>query len=515
MSLRRRLASAWQAFRGPAAPRLDASDAIATPIHASHDAVRDGTQTVNLWANSDALDADASNSLGVRQKYRYRTRYERVNSGQCAGIVGTQANYLIGKGPKLRMQTGSSAFNSMVEAKWKQWVKAVGFARKLRTLSKAKTGDGEAVGILVRNPGINDAIKLDFSLVECDRLTAPVMRADDKNYVDGVHFDDFGNATAYDILERHPGAAWLDGIDNEYKTYPVSFVCHWFDENRPGQHRGIPDIGPSLNTFGTGRRWREAVVACAETAACLTGIVEPGMTNDGNDEVAPFTTLPIEINTLMSLPAGAGFHQVKAEQPTTNFDMLNDALICDEARPLHMPRNIAACDSSGYSFSGGQLDHQTYFVSIDVGDQDCEELVVDKVFAVWFEEAVWVYGWDQPPTPAPPHGWAWPARPKIDPEKTATARQIDLSTGSTSPSDIAAEDGDDWEDRIQRLANDYGLTVAEMQARLLDSNLQKAGGAPDQPAKGDGGNGQPATNGLTGGVNRLAKMVSKNGNGEK
>ena len=508
MSLRKRLSAAMRAFKTPNPKRLDAEDALAAPIRASYDATSDRTETINLWANADALDADAANSLAVRQKYRYRGRYERANSGQCAGIVGTQANYLIGKGPKLRSKDPRTAFNTEVETKWKAWVKAAGLHRKLRTMSKAKTGDGEAVGLLVLNPGINDPVKLDLQLAECDRLTAPVMRADSKLYVDGIHFDEFGNAIAYDILDRHPGAAWTGLSQEEFTTYAAKFVLHWFDENRPGQHRGIPDIGPSLNTFGTARRWREATVAGAETAADLTAVMQMGITNEGNDEVAPFTTLPIETRTLTCLPAGATLAQMKAEQPTSNYDMLNKALISDQARPLHQPLNIAAADSSGLSFSGGMLDHQTFFVAIEVDQQDAEEMAVEKVYAVWFEEATHTYGWDAPPTPASLHEFIWPARPKIDPTKTADARQTDLSTGTMSPSDVAAEEGNDYEDHIEKLAKDYGLTVKEMKAKLLESNFQKSGGAPGTPEppgedSEQNGNGRP--------VNRIAELVGGNG----
>ena len=505
MNLRRRIAAAFNVLMGRSRPAN-----FAPPIRASYDATRDGNETVNLWVNADALDADAANSLGVRKKLRFRSRYERSNSGQCSGIVGTQANYVIGKGPKLRMGTGSPGFNSMVEAKWKKWAKAVKLSKKLRTMSKAKTGDGEAVALLVHNPGVSDEVQLDLSLIECDRLTAPVMHADDRYYVDGIHFDVYGNATDYDILERHPGAAW-SGPTVEFKTYPAASVCHWFDEERAGQHRGIPDIGPSLNVFGTGRRWREAVVAGAETAADFTAIVEMGMANEGNDEIAPFTTLPIEKRTLMASPAGATIHQMKAEQPTSNFDMLNNALIAEEARPIHMPRNIAACDSSGYSFSGGQLDHQTYFVSVDVADQDCEMAVMDKVFSAWFKQAVEVYGWNVDRAPAPAHEWSWPGRPKIDPEKTANARKIDLSTGSIAPSDVAAEDGDDFEDRIDRLASDYGITVEEMRAKLLESNFQKSGGAPGQSPPDSDGRDTDEDTPTAEAVNRIGHLIRGNG----
>lgn len=506
MSLIQRMVSAARAFRAPPR-RLTADDALAAGIQASHDATTDRSETVNLWANADALDADASNSLAVRKKYRFRSRYERANSGQCAGIVGTQANYLIGTGPKLRMQTNSPGFNKMVETEWKKWTKAIGFPRKLRTMSKAKTGDGEPIGLLIRNPRVADPVKLDLRVLECDRLTAPVMRADSRFYVDGIHFDEFGNAVAYDILTRHPGSTWFSTVtEPEFETHDAKFVCHWFDENRPEQHRGIPDIGPSLNTFGTGRRWREAVVASAETAADLTVLLEMGITNEGNDEVAPFTTLPIAARTIMATPAGSVARQMKAEQPTTNYDMLNNALISDQARPLNMPQNIARANSAELSFSGGQLDHQTYFVSVEVGQQDCEELVVEKTFVLWFEEAVHAHGWNVSDSPAPAHGFAWPARPKIDPEKTAKARQVDLSTGTLSPSDVAAQDGDDYEDRIERLAKDYGLTVDEMKAKLLDSNFQKAGGSPEE-SQPPGGQPKPAN-----GTNRIGTLA---GNGSR
>lgn len=81
----------------------------------------------------------------------------------------------------------------------------------------------------------------------------------------------------------------------------------WGELNRkqlPSEEDGLPDIGPGLNVFGTGRRYREAVVASAETAADLTAILEVGVSLDGASQVvAPFDTLPIEKRTLMSTPA--------------------------------------------------------------------------------------------------------------------------------------------------------------------------------------------------------------------
>ena len=147
-----------------------------------------------------------------------------------------------------------------------------------------------------------------------------------------------------------------------------------------------------------------------------------------------------------------------------------------------MPYNIAACDSSGYSYSGGQLDHQTYFVSLDVERQDCEAAVLDKIFATWFALAVDAYKWSVDPSPSPVHGWAWMGKPHSDPTKVADSRKTRLSCGDAAPSEFAAEDGVDYEDRIAALANDYGVTEQEIRQKLFESNFQKSGGAPTPPS---------------------------------
>lgn len=489
-------------------PRTVSTEQRRRPIRASYDAAQDSNEVINIWASSDALDADAANSLWVRTKLRQRARYERANNGHVSGILQTQANYVIGTGPKLRLQTNSPGFNSMVETAWKRWALSVNLAKKLRTMCRAKTGDGEAFALIADNPNCPDVVKLDIRLIECDQVSAPLTKADDENYIDGIAFDTFGNPISYDVLTRHPGSSWYAPvIRNEFKTFDARFVCHWFGgDERPGQHRGVPELTPTLNLFGTGRRYREAVVAAAETAADFAVMVEMGIPDDGADLADPFVALPIQKRMMTTLPAGAKSAQMKAEQPTTTYESFTRNMICEEARPLNMPYNIAACDSSGYSYSGGQLDHQTYFVSLDVERQDCESAVLDKIFSVWFSLAQDAYQWTVNPSPSPAHAWDWQGKPHSDPTKIADSRKTRLSCGDASPSEFAAEDGVDYEDRLAALANDYGVTVEEIKAKLFDSNFQKSGGgaaalADDAPAQKKS-NGAPKANG----VNRMAAM---------
>ena len=269
----------------------------------------------------------------------------------------------------------------------------------------------------------------------------------------------------------------------------------------------MPELTPSLTLSGTSRRFREATVAAAETAADIAAMMQMGMANEGNDEVAPFTTMPIEKRTLLITPAGATVQQMKAEQPPTTYDMFVRQMVNESARPISMPYNIAACDSSGYSYSGGQLDHQTYFVSVGVERQSCVLEVLDRVFAMWFRQAEEAYGWTKLEAPIPKHDWIWAKKPQNDPVKTALARKHTLAFGGSLISDIYAEDGDDFEDKVEQMAADYGVTVAEVKAKLFEAVFPKSGGAPgmEQPSKSKPDDQEPSATPST--------KASGNGNG--
>ena len=81
-------------------------------IQATYDAARDSDEFKNYWANADSLDADSANSRSVRAKLVQRSRYEVANNGFADGMVQTHANYLVGVGPQLRLQTASAEFNT-------------------------------------------------------------------------------------------------------------------------------------------------------------------------------------------------------------------------------------------------------------------------------------------------------------------------------------------------------------------------------------------------------------------
>lgn len=446
-------------------------------IKGSYDAARDSTEFQNYWANADALDADSANSSAVRKKLRERSRYECANNGYSDGIASTHSTHLVGpSGPALRMSTGSDNFNRMVEERFFGWCKAVGFSAKLWTMSHAKHVDGEAFGVLRLNPRVNHQVKLDLVLHEAEQCATPLLPMNDPAYIDGIKLDQFGNPLWYDFLSYHPGA--LSAVQSlTPERVPAEFVLHWFKMRRPGQHRGVPEMASTLNTGAAARRWREATLAAAETAADFTLFLKTQFQPDSEEMqyASDFSQQEITKRMMTALPIGYEPFQMEAKHPTTNHEAFHRQLVNEQGRAVNMPTNISLCDSANYNYASGRLDHQTYYSGLDVDREGCSA-ILDRLFSMWFRFAVPAFRWfggdpDAVAIDRLSHQWDFPKHRVADIVAEAEANRIKLQTGAISPSRLYTEAGFDFEDELVVMAKDYGLTTDEMRAVLLKENF--------------------------------------------
>src|SRR5690606_12717406 len=108
-----------------------------------------------------------------------------------------------------------------------------------------------------------------------------------------------------------------------------------------------------------------------------------------SDEETPEAWSEIEIvqRMMLTLPAQMEIEQFKAEQPTTTYGEFKREILNEIARCLNMPFNVAAGNSAGYNYSSGRLDHQIYFRSIAITQGDCGDIVLDRLFRAWYQEA--------------------------------------------------------------------------------------------------------------------------------
>jgi lambda family phage portal protein len=399
--------------------------------------------------------------------------------------VLTLANDVIGTGPRLQMLTDSDESNQTIEREFSAWARAIDLPGKLRTMRQSRAQDGEAFAILHSNDNLDSPVKLDIRLIEADQVTTPTFapgatagKPGQTNAVDGIVFDEFGNPKEYHILKNHPGSA-TTGLGLDYDRIPAESVIHWFRTDRPGQSRGLPDILPALPLFAQLRRYTLAVVAAAESAANIAIFMKTNTPAGGEAaEVEPMTEMEFSPNMAVFGPEGWEPTQIRAEQPSTTYDMFKREILNEIARCLNMPYNIAACNSSGYNYASGRLDHQTYYKSIRVEQAHCETVVLDRILDAWMAEAVKVYpelagleDW--------PHQWFWDGHEHVDPAKEANAQATRLASNTTTLASEYAKCGKDWETELRQrakevaLMKELGLTVAQ---------ATPAGAQPQTPA---------------------------------
>jgi len=396
-----------------------------------------------------------------------------ANNSYARGIVLTLANDTVGTGPRLQMLTGRKSVDRTIEREFALWADEVGLAEKLRTLRMARAQDGEGFGVLATNPALDHPVKLDLRPLEADRVTSPLHVADNENIVDGVKLDPHGNPASYLVLKDHPGADTWNRFQ-DFISIPARSMVHMFRTERPGQHRGVPEITPALPLFAQLRRFTLAVISAAEAAADFAGIVYTDTPPGGDSEpIEPMDLVELERNMLLTMPGGWKMSQIEPAQPATTYGEFKRQILNEIARCLNMPFNIAAGNSSGYNYASGRLDHQTYYKSIRVDQAFMARSALDPILAAWLWEFGVEAGFvDAVPTESyrrilPAHQWFWDGTEHVDPAKEAKAQAKRLENHTTTLAHEYARQGKDWEAELRQrarekeLQRELGLTETE------------------------------------------------------
>ena len=289
-------------------------------LRARYDAAQTTIENARLWAMADGLSADTAMTPDVRRTLRNRARYEVANNAYAKGMVLTVAGDCVGTGPRLQLLTEDNETNRIVEQEFGEWSLAVDLAAKLRTMRMAKSTDGEAFAVLVNNPNLKHPVNLDLCLIEADQITTPVTAINRPDVVDGIELDGLGSPRAYHLLQEHPGAngTW-PGLAAS-RRIPAAAMIHWFRTERPGQHRGVPEITPALPLFAQLRRYTLAVLGAAETAADFAAVLYTDAPANGEaTPVEPLDVIELEKRMATTLPDGWKLGQIKAEQPGTAY----------------------------------------------------------------------------------------------------------------------------------------------------------------------------------------------------
>jgi lambda family phage portal protein len=466
-------------FRGKTQPRQP----VAPVARARFEAAERGDD-YRHWAGADAFSADAALSPEKRRTMRNRARHERVNNSYLAGISATLAGDLIGTGPRLQLDIGDVDAARSVERAFYDWGTLIDLPAKLRTMREALVTDGEAFAMMINN-GRLPGVQLDLRLVEAEMVATPTeLMAQsitvEGNTVDGMEFDATGNVVAYQVLNFHPGSNYRVNT-LEFRRVPAAAMIHWFRRVRPGQNRGYAEVAPALRLFGQLRRYTEAVIAAAETAADFAAFIHSNSPAAEVDEVDSFAELEIRKRSLVTLPEGWDISQLKAEQPTSTYKDFKREILNEIARCLQLPYNVAALDSSSYNYASGRMDHQVYAMNQRVDRDHLERICLDRVLAAWVNEAslAGVIPDGLPPFSEWNWAWVWDGKDHVDPGKEANACETRLRTLTTTLASEYARQGKRWDVELRQIAAEREL-MAELGLSMAPAG-QAAPAPLDEP----------------------------------
>lgn len=439
-------------------------------VKGSFDAASRSPEAQKHFAGADKLSADAALTPSVRQTIISRVRYETVNNPLLDGIVQTIADDTIGTGPRLQLTAMDARADRDAlfrrEERFFRWTEEINLSEKLRLARITKTRDGEVFLRLVRNPKLQNIVKIDIVLYESEQIGSDLAaeytkydkNGNPKEY-DGLIFDKYGNVSSYRFWKNHPGDLGIGLV--AYKTFivPAAEVIHYAHIMRPGQHRGLSELASALNVFNDLHRYSNSVLAAAETAAQISFLLHTDAMPDAEDsegqEIRFMDVVELARNAGLALPEGWKASQMKAEQPVGSYADFNDAKIAEAARAISMPFAIAKGDSSKSNYASSRQDHKMYHKKILTERKRIDRTILNRLLAIF--ESIDAIAFPEDYRFPVKVSWFWDGFEHVDPVKEANAQAIRLASHTTTLADECAKDGKDYETVLHQIAAEKKL----------------------------------------------------------
>ncbi len=464
-----------------------------TPTVRSYAAAGTAARYSDFKRSKGSADYELLNGLAaLREKARAlarnsptMVRYIQLMQDNIVGENGFQFRSRVKKADG----TLDKTLNTRVERSWWNFMEAptvdgqMSGVDVMEQMVESWARDGEYFLEVVTGPFNDDMFALNpIEADMCDETLNTVHPPTGNQIRMGVEINEYGRPVAYHMFEQHPGdPGWYanrkTGI-RLHRRVPAEKILHIFIRKRPGQTRGEPPTAAIINSVKmldgyreaevTGRRVQSAVMGFFEREKAGPSGIDALATQDLDDEPTTPLQMELEPGTFKELPAGLKFSKFEATGSATDYKQFEGQIKRDHAMGLGISAFSLGMETDGVSYSTGR--------SVLIEDRDryrrAQRFFMQpwsKIFKLWLK-----YHSISPTTQIPPtrinavlevftfrgRGWSW-----VDPAKDVKANAEALRTRQTSLSRIAANQGIDFDDLLQEIADDeamlkeYGLSI--------------------------------------------------------
>lgn len=410
-----------------------------------------------------------------RDDVRARARDLERNSDIMNSVVGAFKRNVVGGGYHVQVKIDDQELNKKIEQAWKKWCKkqncdvtgTQSLNQIIRMAVERKKIDG---GILFVKRYTKDGfIPFKLQMVEVDELDIGTVKPkhSGNKVVGGIEYNYYNKPVGYWIRQydidgySQKDAVWVDAKD----------VIFYFAKKRPSQLREISDMAPTIPRVRDVNEFMTAVSVKQRIEACLAVFIKKLLPTSG-----------VGRGNGMAVNAD----KVSYDGKTISPGMIKEMNVGDEIQVVNpsgqgadataftklQQRLVGAGQGISYEATSRDMAESTYssarqgLIEDDLTYKEDKELLVeilDEIYETFVISAVLCgaisipHFWEDKDHYLA-HEWIQEPKPWIDPYKESNANKIALQTGQKTYKQIAAENGRDWRDQINDMAEvlEYG-----------------------------------------------------------
>ena len=469
------------------------------------DALRhyDAGDDSRLNANWRAINTSAEHTDRYsRDTVRARARDLERNSDMLNALIGAFGRNIVGGGFNLQAETGDTELNQQIEKLWAQWCKkrncdvtgTQSFSQMLRMAVRRKKVDG---GMLFVKRYTGDGL-LPFKLqaMEVDELDSSTIIARHKGnrVCGGIEYTPYNKPVGYWFRQYS-----IDGITAPEPVYiEAKDVIFYFSKRRPSQLREMSDMAPTLprirdaNEFMVAENTKQRLLACIALFIKWVNPANWGRQSPGsgkNYDRRMFTP-----GMVSELNAGDDVDMINPQGQATDAAQYVKLLQRLISSGQGLSYEAVARDMSGSTYSSTRQnlieDGLTYADEVELLAEVMDEIYESFLISAVLADKIHIPDfWAQKNTYFV-HHWVKPPKPWIDPAKEATATQTAMRTGQKTFKQIAAENGKDWRDQVDDIAEVLAYAKEAHDLDLSSMIFGQQGGEPAPVAGGGDSDGK-------------------------
>ena len=408
-----------------------------------------------------------------RDNIRARARDLERNSDVMTSVVGAFKRNVVGSGFQIQAKTEEADLNKTIERTWKRWCKkqncdvtgTQSLNQMIRMAVERKKVDG---GILfVKRYAHDSFVPFKLQMIEVDELDISVMQPKfaGNKVVGGIEINQWNRPVGYYIRQydvqgfQVTEPVWVDAKD----------VIFYFTKKRPTQIREISDMTATIPRIRDINEYMQAVSIKQRIEACLSVFIKKSIPTQGIGRQGAGASDRVNYDGKLLSPGmikelNAG-DDIQVVNPTgqgadaTSFTKLQQRLV---GAGVGISYEATSRDMSEATYSSARQgmieDELTYGeekeLLMEVLDEIYETFVISAVLcgalnipAFWDDKERYLS-----------HDWTQEPKPWIDPQKESRANETALQTGQKTYKQIAAENGRDWRDQVDDIAEviEYG-----------------------------------------------------------